>query len=68
MSLTRCFAVILLILWPSTSPADGPVTLPNTKPLTWEGDLSERMMDGGHTIHGQGTFEFLEEHLNWPAK
>ncbi|MFH1268835.1 MAG: dienelactone hydrolase family protein, partial [Planctomycetota bacterium] len=48
MSFTRSFAVILLILWPSAAPADGPVTLPNTKPLTWEGDLSERMMDGLH--------------------
>jgi dienelactone hydrolase len=23
--------------------------------------------NGPHTIHGQGTFEFLHEHLNWPA-
>jgi dienelactone hydrolase len=23
--------------------------------------------DGGHEIHGQGTFRFLQEHLNWPA-
>ena len=22
---------------------------------------------GGHVIHGQGTFEFLHRHLNWPA-
>ena len=22
---------------------------------------------GGHSIHGQGTFEFLHEHLRWPA-
>jgi hypothetical protein len=22
---------------------------------------------GGHSIHGQGTFEFLHKHLNWPA-
>ena len=21
--------------------------------------------DGGHTIHGAGTFEFLRQHLNW---
>ncbi len=25
-----------------------PETLPNTKPLTWEGDLSEKMLDGVH--------------------
>jgi dienelactone hydrolase len=24
--------------------------------------------DGGHEIHGKGTFEFLEKHLKWPAK
>ncbi len=23
--------------------------------------------NGGHTINGQGTFEFLHRHLNWPA-
>jgi dienelactone hydrolase len=23
--------------------------------------------DDGHVIHGQGTFEFLHEHLRWPA-
>jgi dienelactone hydrolase len=23
--------------------------------------------NGGHTINGQGTFEFLHKHLNWPA-
>jgi dienelactone hydrolase len=23
---------------------------------------------GPHTIHGQGTFEFLHRHLNWPAR
>ena len=22
---------------------------------------------GPHTIHGQGTFEFLRQHLDWPA-
>ncbi len=24
--------------------------------------------DGPHTIHGVGTFEFLHQHLNWPAR
>ncbi len=23
--------------------------------------------NGGHTIHGEGTFDFLYKHLNWPA-
>ena len=22
--------------------------------------------NGGHTIHGRGTFDFLHRHLNWP--
>ena len=25
------------------------------------------VFDGPHTIHGQGTFEFLHKHLQWPA-
>ncbi|MFN3151875.1 dienelactone hydrolase family protein [Bremerella sp.] len=24
--------------------------------------------DGGHMIHGQGTFDFLHHHLNWPKR
>ena len=48
MSLQRSFAVILLTCWPLAAPADEIVTLPGTKPLTWDGDLSERMMDGLH--------------------
>ena len=24
--------------------------------------------NGPHTIHGQGTFEFLHKHLNWPKE
>jgi dienelactone hydrolase len=24
--------------------------------------------NGGHTINGQGTFEFLHKHLNWPTR
>jgi dienelactone hydrolase len=24
--------------------------------------------NGGHTIHGQGTFDFLHKHLNWPKR
>ena len=24
--------------------------------------------DGPHTIHGVGTFDFLHQHLNWPAQ
>ena len=32
------------------------------------GDRTEiEFFDGPHTIHGQGTFRFLEKHLRWPA-
>jgi dienelactone hydrolase len=32
------------------------------------GDRTEiEYFNGGHTIHGQGTFAFLHRHLNWPA-
>jgi dienelactone hydrolase len=34
--------------------------------------LAERteieFFNGGHTINGQGTFQFLHKHLNWPGK
>ncbi len=30
------------------APAEQVHTLPGTEPLTWQGDLSERMMDGAH--------------------
>ncbi|MDB6137970.1 MAG: putative dienelactone hydrolase [Verrucomicrobiaceae bacterium] len=33
------------------------------------GDRTQiEFFNGGHTIHGQGTFEFLHKHLNWPAR
>jgi hypothetical protein len=33
------------------------------------GDRTQiEFFNGGHTINGQGTFEFLRKHLNWPAK
>ncbi|MEX2301311.1 MAG: dienelactone hydrolase family protein [Bryobacterales bacterium] len=32
------------------------------------GDKTEiEYFNGGHTIHGQGTFQFLRKHLNWPG-
>jgi hypothetical protein len=32
------------------------------------GDRTEiEYFNGGHTIHGQGTFEFLKKHLRWPG-
>src|SRR6266550_3291821 len=30
------------------APTDSVHTLPGTQPLTWDGDLAERMMDGAH--------------------
>ena len=36
------------------------------------GDHGDRtrieFFDGGHEIHRAGTFAFLAEHLNWPAR
>jgi hypothetical protein len=29
---------------------------------------SIELFNGGHTIHGEGTFEFLQKQLNWPKK
>jgi dienelactone hydrolase len=32
------------------------------------GDRTEiEFFNGGHEIHGVGTFQFLQQHLNWPA-
>ena len=33
------------------------------------GDRTQiEFFDGPHTIHGQGTFDFLHEHLRWPSR
>ena len=33
------------------------------------GDRAQiEFFNGGHTIHGEGTFEFLHKHLDWPVK
>jgi len=37
-----------LLLAPAAALAAGSPTMPGTQPLTWDGDLSERMMDGAH--------------------
>jgi dienelactone hydrolase len=31
------------------------------------GRIEMEVFDGPHAIHGQGTFDFLQRHLNWPA-
>jgi dienelactone hydrolase len=32
------------------------------------GRTAIEFFDGPHTIHGQGTFDFLHEHLDWPKR
>src|SRR5262245_418882 len=45
----RISIVCVLALWTGTlTPAKQISTLPGTQALTWQGDLSERMMDGAH--------------------
>ncbi|HVR35830.1 MAG TPA: hypothetical protein VMS21_08265 [Methylomirabilota bacterium] len=29
--------------------------------------IAIEFFDGPHTIHGEGTFEFLHKHLDWPV-
>jgi dienelactone hydrolase len=41
-------SALLLLLGPLVSRAEPPVTLPQTRPLTDDGDLSVKMMDGLH--------------------
>jgi hypothetical protein len=41
-------ACILAVCIGTLAPAQQLHTLPGTEPLTWQGDLSERMMDGAH--------------------
>src|SRR2546426_12232530 len=38
----------LLLCFGAAACAQQVQTLPGTQPLTWEGDLSQRMMDGAH--------------------
>ena len=45
----RVFVACMLGLYVGVvAPAGQVQTLPGTQPLTWDGDLSERMMDGAH--------------------
>ena len=47
MRVSRWAAVTSLVaLWGLPSMADEPATLPGTKPLTVEGDLAAKMVDG----------------------
>src|SRR5262249_40144597 len=47
MAIHRYLAVVLLLAWPFLASAD---ELPDTTPLTWQGDLSGKMMDGLHVL------------------
>ncbi|HEV7221185.1 MAG TPA: dienelactone hydrolase family protein [Pirellulales bacterium] len=42
--------LVLLLLALAPLGADGAETLPDTKPLTWTGDLSAKMLDGCHAF------------------
>src|SRR5690348_16967951 len=42
------FFLLTLAAWPHAAIADTADRLPQTEPLTWEGDLSARMLDGMH--------------------
>src|SRR4029450_5173441 len=48
MNLKHVLASAALLFIISDVPALQVVTLPNTQPLTWDGDLSTKMMDGLH--------------------
>jgi dienelactone hydrolase len=48
MSFKHVLAAVALLLIINDIPALQVVTLPNTQPLTWDGDLSTKMMDGLH--------------------
>lgn len=46
--MTRVFPCVLALCLAVLAPAQPLHTLPGTQLLTWQGDLSERMMDGAH--------------------
>ncbi len=48
MAIPRYLALALLLSWPFLAHGEELPRLPDTAPLTWQGDLSEKMMDGLH--------------------
>jgi dienelactone hydrolase len=46
----RCLALAVLLASPFVAAAEDAPRLPDTAPLTWQGDLSQRMMDGLHSF------------------
>jgi dienelactone hydrolase len=53
-------ACILALYVGALAPARQLQTLPGTEPLTWQGDLSERMMDGAHRFVEQKIDESIQ--------
>src|SRR4051812_38508400 len=51
---------ILALCIGALAPAQPLQTLPGTEPLSWQGDLSERMMDGAHRFVERKLDESLE--------
>ena len=50
MSLRPSLFLAALLLWPPVTPAGEVTPLAGTQPLTWQGDLADKMMDGLHTF------------------
>jgi hypothetical protein len=50
MTIQRCLTSILLASLPAVAAAEEIPRLPGTAPLTWQGDLADRMMDGLHVF------------------
>jgi dienelactone hydrolase len=46
----RYLIAAVLLTWLAPARADDGARLPGTEPLTWEGDLGEKMMDGLHAF------------------
>src|SRR6185503_10468341 len=59
-------ACVLALYIGSTAPAVQVHTLPGTQLLTWQGDLSERMMDGAHRFVERKIEQSIEtRHTYW---
>ena len=61
MAFRRAFSVVLVMPWTITAVGEEVATLPETSPLSWEGDLSERMMDGLHRYIERKIAESIEQ-------
>src|SRR4051812_31044745 len=60
-AMTRVSIICLLALCiGALAPAQSLHPLPGTEPLSWQGDLSERMMDGAHRFVERKLDESLE--------